>query len=179
MKVRKFILKILKNILSYMRMRILGIDPGYGIVGFGVIDYVNSQYNVVDYGVIETPKEEAIPVRLAMIYEGIKSLIDTYQPDEMAVEELFYFKNQTTVIPVAEARGVILLAGINQNANIYEYTPLQIKQALTGNGRAEKAQVQYMVTALLGLKSIPKPDDAADALAVAITHANFNQTLLN
>ena len=114
-----------------------------------------------------------------MIYEGIKSLIDTYQPDEMAVEELFYFKNQTTVIPVAEARGVILLAGINQNANIFEYTPLQIKQALTGNGRAEKAQVQYMVTALLGLKSIPKPDDAADALAVAITHANFNQTLLN
>ena len=171
--------KFYKIILIYEYMRILGIDPGYGIVGFGVIDYENGQYNVVDYGVIETPKEEVLPVRLAMIYEGITSLIDTYQPDEMAIEELFFFKNQKTVIPVAEARGVILLAGINKNANIFEYTPLQIKQALTGNGRAEKAQVQYMVTALLGLKSIPKPDDAADALAVAITHANFNQTLLN
>ena len=95
----------------------------------------------------------------------------------MAIEELFFFKNQKTIVPVAEARGVILLAGIKNNANIFEYTPLQIKQALTGNGRAEKKQIQFMVTSILGLKSIPKPDDAADALAVAITHANFNQVL--
>lgn len=156
-------------------MRILGIDPGYGIVGYGVIDYINGQYNVIDYGVIETPKEESMPARLAMVYKGITALIQEHKPDEMSVEKLFFFKNQTTVIPVAEARGVILLAGIDSCSQIFEYTPLQIKQALTGNGRAEKKQVQYMVKAALGLKDIPKPDDAADALAVAICHANFNQ----
>ena len=159
-------------------MRILGIDPGYAIVGFGVVDYDGTHYTPVDYGVIESSKDEAMPVRMAIVYEGISSLIEKYKPDCLAVEELLFFKNQKTIVPVAEARGVILLAGVNNNMNIFEYTPLQIKQALTGNGRAEKAQVQYMVTALLGLSSIPKPDDAADALAVAITHANFNQMLL-
>lgn len=159
-------------------MRILGIDPGYGIVGFGIIDYENSNYKVVDYGVIETPKEEDISVRLAMIYEAIGKLTETFKPNQIAVEELFYFKNQTTVIPVAEARGVILLAAVHSCGEIFEYTPLQIKQALTGNGRAEKAQVQFMVKAILGLEKIPKPDDAADALAVAICHANFNQTIV-
>lgn len=159
-------------------MRILGIDPGYGIVGFGIIDYENSNYKVVDYGVIETPKEEDISVRLAMIYDAIGKLTETFKPNQIAVEELFYFKNQTTVIPVAEARGVILLAAIHSCGEIFEYTPLQIKQALTGNGRAEKAQVQFMVKAILGLEKIPKPDDAADALAVAICHANFNQTIV-
>lgn len=159
-------------------MRILGIDPGYAIVGFGVVDYDGVNYTPVDYGVIESSKDEAMPVRMAIVYEGITSLIEKYKPDCLAVEELFFFKNQKTIVPVAEARGVILLAGVNNNMNIFEYTPLQIKQALTGNGRAEKAQVQYMVTALLGLASIPKPDDAADALAVAITHANFNQALI-
>ena len=159
-------------------MRILGIDPGYGIVGFGIIDYENSNYKVVDYGVIETPKEEDISVRLAMIYDAIGKLTETFKPNQIAVEELFYFKNQTTVIPVAEARGVILLAAVHSCGEIFEYTPLQIKQALTGNGRAEKAQVQFMVKAILGLEKIPKPDDAADALAVAICHANFNQTIV-
>ena len=159
-------------------MRILGIDPGYGIVGFGIIDYENSNYKVVDYGVIETPKEEDISVRLAMIYEAIGKLTETFKPNQIAVEELFFFKNQTTVIPVAEARGVILLAAVHSCGEIFEYTPLQIKQALTGNGRAEKAQVQFMVKAILGLEKIPKPDDAADALAVAICHANFNQTIV-
>ena len=159
-------------------MRILGIDPGYGIVGFGIIDYENSNYKVVDYGVIETPKEEDISVRLAMIYDAIGKLTETFKPDQIAVEELFYFKNQTTVIPVAEARGVILLAAVHSCGEIFEYTPLQIKQALTGNGRAEIAQVQFMVKAILGLEKIPKPDDAADALAVAICHANFNQTIV-
>ena len=159
-------------------MRILGIDPGYGIVGFGIIDYENSNYKVVDYGVIETPKEEDISVRLAMIYDAIGKLTETFKPNQIAVEELFFFKNQTTVIPVAEARGVILLAAVHSCGEIFEYTPLQIKQALTGNGRAEKAQVQFMVKAILGLEKIPKPDDAADALAVAICHANFNQTIV-
>lgn len=160
-------------------MRILGIDPGYAIVGFGVIDYDGYNYSVVDYGVIETSKDELMPVRLGIVYDGITELINKYKPDCMAIEELFYFKNQKTIVPVAEARGVTLLAGINNNANIFEYTPLQIKQALTGNGRAEKKQIQFMVTSILGLNSIPKPDDAADALAVAITHANFNQMLIN
>ncbi len=159
-------------------MRILGIDPGYGIVGYGIIDYVNNSYNVIDFGVIKTPKEESLPVRLAIIYDIVKELIKKNKPDQIAVEELFYFKNQTTIIPVAEARGIILLAGIHECGEIFEYTPLQIKQALTGNGRAEKAQIQYMVKTILGLKETPKPDDAADALAVAITHANFNQNLI-
>ena len=159
-------------------MRILGIDPGYGIVCYGMIDYVNNSYNVIDFGVIKTPKEESLPVRLAIIYDIVKELIKKNKPDQIAVEELFYFKNQTTIIPVAEARGIILLAGIHECGEIFEYTPLQIKQALTGNGRAEKAQIQYMVKAILGLKETPKPDDAADALAVAITHANFNQNLI-
>lgn len=161
-------------------MVILGIDPGYGIVGFGVID-TSKKDILVDYGVITTPKEDSMPVRLETIDGSLKYLFEKYKPDVAAVEELFYFKNQTTVIPVAQARGVILLACQKYCGNIYEYTPLQIKQALTGNGRAEKAQVQYMVKAILGLNAVPKPDDAADALAVAICHSqtspmlNFNQ----
>lgn len=158
-------------------MRILGIDPGYAIVGYGVIDYDGYNYKVIDYGVIESSKDEMMAVRMAIVYDGISELIDKYSPDAISIEQLFYFKNQKTIIPVAEARGVILLASIKKNANVFEYTPLQIKQALTGNGRAEKAQIQFMVTSILGLKSIPKPDDAADALAVAITHANFNQLI--
>ena len=117
-------------------------------------------------------------MRLKNIESALKTLFSTYKPDAVAIEELFYFKNQTTVIPVAEARGVILLAAVHSCGEIFEYTPLQIKQALTGNGRAEKAQVQFMVKAILGLEKIPKPDDAADALAVAICHANFNQTIV-
>jgi crossover junction endodeoxyribonuclease RuvC len=158
-------------------MRILGIDPGYAIVGFGVVDYNDGNYSLVDYGVIETSKDEAMPTRLAITYKSIQELIDRYKPNCMAVEELFFFKNHTTAIPVAEARGVVLLAGINSCGEIFEYTPLQIKQALTGNGRCEKQQVQYMVKAMLGLDKIPKPDDAADALAVAICHANFNHNI--
>lgn len=157
-------------------MVILGIDPGYGIVGFGIID-TNKPNMVVDYGVITTPKEDRMPVRLQTIDSSLKYLLEKYKPDAVAVEELFYFKNQTTVIPVAQARGVILLACQKYCGNIYEYTPLQIKQALTGNGRAEKAQVQYMVKAILGLNAVPKPDDAADALAVAICHSQTSPML--
>ena len=157
-------------------MIILGIDPGYAIVGYGIIDTGND-IKVVDYGVIETPKEDTLPVRLQTIDEALRVLFETYRPDEVAIEELFYFKNQKTVIQVAQARGVILLACQKYCGNIYEYTPLQIKQALTGQGRAEKAQVQFMVKAILGLDKIPKPDDAADALAVAICHSQSSPML--
>ena len=160
-------------------MRILGIDPGYGIVGFGVVDYDNYSPVVVDYGTISTPKEETLPNRLFIIHQMLNRIIERYKPDVVAVEELFYFKNQKTIIPVAEARGIIILTCKLLGLDIYEYTPLQIKQALTGIGRAEKAQVQYMVKAILSLKSIPKPDDAADALAGALTHAQTNVTLSN
>jgi crossover junction endodeoxyribonuclease RuvC len=129
---------------------------------------------VIDYGVINTPKEENTAVRIAMVYDGITELIEKYKPDVIALEELFYNSNQKTVISVAEARGAILLAGIKNCGNMYEYTPLQIKQALTGQGRAEKQQVQYMVKLILNLTSIPRPDDAADALAVAICHSQTN-----
>lgn len=161
-------------------MRVLGIDPGYGIVGFGIIDVISyGQFNVVDYGVIKTPKEESIATRLNMIFDAINSLIDTYKPDEMAVEELFFNTNITTGIAVSEARGVILLAGFKKLGKMFEYTPLQIKQALTGQGRADKQQVQFMVKSILGLNAVPKPDDAADALAVAICHSQTNNVISN
>ena len=157
-------------------MKILGIDPGYGIVGFGIID--SSKNNaVVDYGVITTPKEDSIAVRLQTIEKCLSKILEEYKPDSVAIEELFFFKNHTTVIPVAEARGVILVTCMKYCQNIFEYTPLQIKQALTGQGRAEKAQVQFMVKTILGLKSIPKPDDAADALAVALCHSQTSPML--
>ena len=157
-------------------MVILGIDPGYAIVGYGIID-TNKPNLVVDYGVITTEKEDSMPVRLEILDSSLKFLFDKYKPDVVAIEELFYFKNQKTVIQVAQARGVIVLACQKYCGNIYEYTPLQIKQALTGQGRAEKKQVQYMVKAILGLNSIPQPDDAADALAVAICHSQTSSVL--
>ncbi|MEG1751570.1 MAG: crossover junction endodeoxyribonuclease RuvC [Clostridia bacterium] len=158
-------------------MRILGIDPGYGIVGYGVVDSNFNTQIAVDYGVITTPKELCLPDRLQIIFNTICKIIDSYNPDVVAIEELFFFRNYTTVIPVAEARGVLVLACKLKNVSIFEYTPLQIKQALTGHGRAEKQQVQFMVKMILCLQSIPKPDDAADALAVAICHAQINPRL--
>ena len=157
-------------------MNVLGIDPGYVIIGYGVLD-TSKQNMLLDYGAIVTPKEDSMPIRLENIDKSLKYLFDKFKPDVVAIEELFYFKNQKTVIQVAQARGVILLACQKYCGNIYEYTPLQIKQALTGQGRAEKAQVQFMVKAILGLDSIPKPDDAADALAVAICHSQSSPML--
>ncbi len=157
-------------------MRILGIDPGYAIVGFGIID-THRNNAVVDYGVIETPKEDSLPIRLQRIEESLRVLFERYKPDEVAVEELFFFHNQTTAIPVAEARGVIVLTSQKYCGRTFEYTPIQIKQALTGNGRADKKQMQFMVKSVLGLSSIPKPDDAADALAVALCHSQINPML--
>lgn len=161
-------------------MIILGIDPGYAIVGYGVIER-NERGNVrvLDYGAINTPKEEDFPVRLAMIQDGMNSLIEHFKPNAIAVEELFFSQNITTGIAVAEARGVILASAIRQVPSVYEFTPVQIKLAITGNGRADKKQVQLMTKSILGLKSIPKPDDAADALAAALTLAQTNTKLLN
>lgn len=157
-------------------MKILGIDPGYAIIGYGIID-TEKPNMVIDYGAITTPKEQSLPQRLDAIDGSLKFLFEKYKPDVVAIEELFYFKNQKTVIQVAQARGVIILACQKYCGNIFEYTPLQIKQALTGHGRAEKAQIQYMVKAILNLPCIPKPDDAADALAVAICHSQTSPRL--
>jgi len=152
-------------------MRILGIDPGTGILGFGVIDYEKDVAKLVDAGVIRTPVKEDDAVRLQTIFEEITDIIAATKPDEMSVEKLFFAQNVTTAMTVAQARGVVLLAGKQAGLAIYEYTPLQIKQALTGYGRAEKKQIQEMVRVILKLKVVPKPDDCADALAAAITHS--------
>src|SRR5579863_3992777 len=152
-------------------MRIIGIDPGTGILGFGVIDYSAGKLKLVDGGVIRTPVKEDDAVRLQTIFEEITDIIAQTKPDEMSVEKLFFAQNVTTAMTVAQARGVVLLAGKQAGLKIAEYTPLQIKQALTSYGRAEKKQMQEMVRSLLGLSEIPKPDDCADALAAAICHA--------
>ena len=133
------------------------------------------RFETIDYGVVLTPKGESLPVRLAMLDEGVNKLIDKYHPDEIALEELFFNNNITTGINVAQARGVILLTCVKKCGRLYEYTPLQIKQALTGYGRADKKQMQIMVKTLLRLDNIPKPDDAADALAVALTHCQTSR----
>lgn len=159
-------------------MVILGIDPGLATIGFGVIDAKNSfDLKMIDYGVIETPKNDTLPTRLKKIYDSVVYLIKKFKPDAVAIEELFFTNNIKTGITVAEARGVCVLAAKENCDNIFEYTPLQIKQALTGQGRAEKEQVEFMVMQMLNLRCIPKPDDAADALAVAITHSQTNQIL--
>lgn len=156
-------------------MRVLGIDPGYNIVGFGVVESTNNQ--VIDYGVITTPKNMPMSERLKVIFEATNELIDNFKPDEVAFEELFFNNNQKTAVAVAQARGVLIMACKLKMDRLFEYTPLQIKQALTGVGRAEKKQVQYMVKSILGLSSIPRPDDASDALAVALCHIQTSSIL--
>jgi crossover junction endodeoxyribonuclease RuvC len=152
-------------------MRIIGIDPGTGILGFGVIEVTKGKPQLVDAGVIRTPAKEDDAVRLLTIFEELTDIIGQTKPQEMSVEKLFFAQNVTTAMTVAQARGVVLLTGQQAGLTIYEYTPLQIKQALTGYGRAEKKQIQEMVRVILKLKIIPKPDDCADALAAAITHS--------
>jgi len=158
-------------------MIVMGIDPGYGLVGYGIIEKSGNKISVVDYGAISTPKDMPMSGRLNIIYEGILMLVDKYHPEEVGIEKLYWGRNITTAIPVAQARGVIILALHQRGIKIYEYTPLQVKSALVGTGRAEKAQVQYMVKTLLKLEKIPRPDDAADALAMAICHTQTNQQL--
>ncbi|CAN5420906.1 crossover junction endodeoxyribonuclease RuvC [soil metagenome] len=152
-------------------MRIIGIDPGTGILGFGIIDVIKGKPKLVDAGVIRTPVKENDAVRLMTIYEELTAIIADTKPTEMAVEKLFFASNVTTAMTVAQARGVVLLTAMQAKLAIAEYTPLQIKQAVTGYGRAEKKQIQEMVRVILGLKEAPQPDDCADALAAAITHS--------
>ncbi len=153
-------------------MIILGIDPGYAIVGVGVIEYKGNKFRTIDYFAITTQAHMRFEDRLKIIYDGICSAIEKYKPDFMAIEELFFNDNAKTAIAVGQARGVILLGAVNNGLEVFEYTPLQVKQAVVGYGRADKKQVQQMTKSILGLHSVPKPDDVADALAIAVCHAH-------
>ena len=160
-------------------MIILGIDPGLAIVGWGILDYDKNRFRPLAYGSINTPAGMETALRLARIHHDLSAIIDHYKPTEMAVEELFFTKNITTGIRVAEARGVILMTGQEKGLSLAEYTPMQVKQAVAGYGGAQKRQVQLMTQRLLGMKEVPKPDDAADALALAICHGRAATSLLN
>ena len=160
-------------------MRILGLDPGIATVGFGIVDSESNRQKLVSCGVITTPAHTPLTSRLDQIYTDLEELIRTVHPDVMAVEELFFNTNITTGISVAHGRGVILLCAYRCGLRIYEYTPLQVKQAVVGYGRAEKKQVMEMVKRILNLPSPPKPDDAADAVALALCHARSSTSLLN
>ncbi len=156
-------------------MRILGVDPGYAISGYSIVDYQGNKFKVIKYGVIRTPSKMQMQKRLNELFDRYSEIIQEYRPDHMAIEELFFNKNVKTAIAVGQARGVHIVAASQNHVPVYEYTPLQVKQGVVGYGRAEKAQVQEMVKMLLNLKSIPKPDDAADALAISICHAHSNR----
>ena len=153
-------------------MRIIGIDPGYAIVGYGVLDYEGNRFRVVDYGAVTTQAGLPLERRIEIIYDELEKLLHTYNPQSMAVEKLFFTTNQKTAIDVAQARGAIMLCAVKHGAQLYEYTPLQVKQAVTGYGKADKNQMQQMTKTLLALPAVPKPDDTADALAIAICHAH-------
>ncbi len=152
-------------------MIILGIDPGLATMGYGVIEANMGRHRMIQYGTLLTPAKQPMPQRLRTIFIGVNQLMDTFSPDEVAFEELFFSKNVTTGMAVSAARGAALVAAAQRTDNLFEYTPMQVKQAVTGHGKADKRQVQEMVRMLLNLDEIPKPDDAADALAVALAHA--------
>ena len=152
-------------------MIILGVDPGYGVLGYGVLKIEGNRFHHLAHGVITTPKNLEMHKRLLMLRERFLEIIEKYEPDEVALEELFFFKNVKTALKVGEARGVILLTLAEKNIKVEEYTPYQVKKAVTGDGRARKEQVQFMMKTLLNLEDIPRPDDAADALALAWCHA--------
>ena len=158
------------SVKEELRVRIMGIDPGYGIVGYGVVEYDHGRYTPVKAGTIKTPSDMEFLKRLRVIYLDMQGLLEHYRPDEVAVEKLYFNTNITTGIDVAQARGVTLLPAVMQNLPVYEYTPLQVKSSIVGYGYAEKKQVQEMVRSMLHLADIIKPDDAADAMAIAITH---------
>lgn len=153
-------------------MRILGVDPGYAISGYAIVDYTGNKFKVIKYGVIKTSSNLNMQTRLNDIFNKYVKLIKKYKPDNMAIEELFFNKNVKTAIAVGQARGVHIISAVQNDIPVYEYTPLQVKQGVVGYGRADKNQVQEMVKMLLNLKEIPKPDDAADALAISICHAH-------
>ncbi len=156
-------------------MRVLGIDPGIAIVGYGIIDFDGRSYRTVDYGVINTPAKLGYAQRIKMLYDAMEQILEEYHIDAVAIEELFFNQNTKTAITVAQARGALVLAVMNKHIELFEYTPLQVKQSICGYGRADKRQVQEMVQRLLSLKELPKPDDAADALAIAIGHCSTNR----
>jgi len=158
-------------------MRIIGIDPGYAIIGFGVLDYDGHSFEIVGFGAITTPADAPFSQRLKMIYDDMSQILDKYKPDQMCIEKLFFNTNETTAIAVAQARGVTLLPAIQRGIEISEYTPLQVKMSITGYGRAEKKQVQEMTRQMLRLSQVPKPDDTADALGIAITHGHTAYSL--
>jgi len=153
-------------------VRILGIDPGLGTMGWGVIETDGAKHRLVQYGAILTQPGQPLPQRLRAIFKGVSQLMETFDPEDVAFEELFFSKNITTGMAVSAARGVALVAVAEKTDNLFEYTPMQIKQAITGYGKADKHQIQMMVRLMLSMDETPRPDDAADALAVAITHAN-------
>lgn len=156
-------------------MLVLGVDPGYAIVGWGIVDFTNARLTPVAFGAITTEAGEEFPRRLLKISQRIADILDKYKPQAVSVEKLFFANNTTTAIDVAQARGIILTEAARRNIDIFEYTPPQVKQAVVGYGLAEKKQVMEMTRQLLKLKEVPKPDDTADALAVAICHAHsFN-----
>ena len=153
-------------------MRIIGIDPGYAIVGFGIPDYDGNKFKVIDFGAITTQAGISFEERLKIIYDDLTYVLDKYKPDHMGIEKLFFTTNQKTGIDLAQARGVIVLSAVERKIIIGEYTPLQVKQSVVGYGKAEKRQVQEMTRQILSLKEVPKPDDTADALAIAICHGH-------
>jgi len=153
-------------------MRILGIDPGIAIVGYGVVDKEGNRYKTVAYDAVTTKAHTPLEDRLEKVYNGVCEIIKEYKPDAMSIEELFFNNNAKTALTVGQARGVIILAAVQHHIPVYEYTPLQVKQALTGYGRASKTQIQQMMKSMLGLTEVPKPDDVADALAIAVCHGN-------
>ena len=161
-------------------MRIIGIDPGYAIVGYGVIDYIGNKFKIVEYGAITTESNQNMNERFKSIHDDLNTIIERTKPEFLAIEELFFNSNQKTAINVAQARGVLLLSALNHGISVHEYTPLQVKQAVVGYGRAEKKQVQLLVKSILGLEKVPKPDDTADALAIAVCHAHsYNPRVQN
>ena len=151
-------------------MIVLGIDPGYALMGWGVVESQGSRMRLINYGCLETKAGEPIYVRLRTLQLGLRDILQVYKPDDVAFEELFFYNNITTAMMVSAARGAAIIAAAEYTENLYEYTPMQIKQAVTGSGRADKKAVQQMVKLLLHMDQIPKPDDAADAIACAITH---------
>ena len=159
-------------------MRVLGIDPGYAIVGWGVVEYISNRFAPIGYGAVITEKDTPFEQRLVEIYESVFDICKRYQPEALSIEKLYYQHNQTTVIGVAEARGVILLAAAQCGVPIYEYTPMQVKQAVVGYGSADKHQVMEMTRRILKMEKVARPDDAADAIAIALCHARSSTSLL-
>lgn len=156
-------------------MLVLGIDPGTATTGYGLVSAEGSRKELVAYGVLETPSQMILPDRLYKIGRDLDSIIEQYQPDAFAIEQIFFHRNTTTVIPVAQSRGVLIYTAVHAGLPVAEYTPLQVKQAITGYGQADKKQVQAMVKQILNLSKIPRPDDAADALAIAVCHIHSHR----